>query len=169
VEKEVRGEIPTVRTGTQLLTLTLYAARGCATLQVLSRYFAMKPHFLLVSLLVATVSLTSCKDDTPAAASSSYIPAHLQKVCAWMEELMNDKQKAYFRAGVLGDASKEAEPENKKSAGLNDAYFCGVALGGHTELVKQMLEKGADPSRGLSGVASGGPHEPRPSTPHALR
>ena len=61
---------------------------------------------------------------------------------------MTNEEKAYFRAGVMGDASKVAELEHKKSAGLNDAYFAGVALGGHMEIVKLLLEKGADPNWG---------------------
>lgn len=66
------------------------------------------------------------------------------------------KKKVYFRASVLGDDSKIAELESKKSENLIVIYVTGVALGGHMELVERMLEKGADPDMGLAGAAAGG-------------
>lgn len=51
---------------------------------------------------------------------------------------MSDEEKVYFRAGVLGDASKMAELNFKKWTKHCKAYFGGVALGGHAELVNRL-------------------------------
>ena len=45
---------------------------------------------------------------------------------------------------MLGDDSKIAELESKKSENLIVIYVTGVALGGYMELVELLLEKGAD-------------------------
>ena len=135
----------------------------------------MKHSLILLTLLAMPCVITSCKDDAENQATAS------EKVVMIYDKIMPDSpEKGAFYAGYRGDTTNL----EKRSGDAIDWYVWGAALsgrtelvlqclalgehvsrgdalegaaaGGHKDLVQTLLDKGADPSRGLRGAAMGG-------------
>ena len=135
----------------------------------------MKHSLILLTLLAVPCVITSCKDDAENQATAS------EKVVMIYDKIMRDgPEKGAFYAGYRGDTTNL----EKRSGDAIDWYVWGAALagrtelvlqclalgehvsrgdalegaaaGGHKDLVQTLLDKGADPSRGLRGAAMGG-------------
>ena len=135
----------------------------------------MKHSLILLTLLAMPCVITSCKDDAENQATAS------EKVVMIYDKILPDSpEKGAFYAGYRGDTTNL----EKRSGDAIDWYVWGAALagrtelvlqclalgehvsrgdalegaaaGGHKDLVQTLLDKGADPSRGLRGAAMGG-------------